>query len=1004
MKLKLYPITGILMLSLIPALGFSQVQGNVFRDLNANGTWDNANPIEPGEYNIKVNAFNAANSLLATTATNPVGHYVFSAAQIPSGTAVRIQFVLPGGNFSAKRTGPNGTNVQFVTAGPSANTVDFALSSKKLLAGDPNPYMATTAATNGNALVGGNGNAGDEDNLMVFPYDLSNDGGPTRRTKNQYLGSVFGMAWQRESRMLFLAAYLKRHVSFGPNGIGAIYKVQVGTDGVPAIPSLLVDVKTIGIDVGNDPRSVALPGDPTQPNTDAGVFAKVGKLGIGDIEISENGRDLYIVNMKLNTIHRINIGNPLKSSITASDVTGTWAIPNAATAGEEFHAMAINIHEGNIFVGGVVSKQVTTAHDIDDTANLRGIVYKLNIGTGVFTPVLTIPFSYRRGFTNTDYRYEFRNNYWSAWQNNGDVSIGGPIRSGLIGSLTGSNATGIYYPQPMISKIQFDVDGSMVLGIRDRFGDQAGYQNLFETGNVTGETYRALSSGEILRAGKTGIVWTLENGGSVTSNGITTTTPGLTPNNPSNFASSFIGETGTPWGGTYGPGGGYYYYNHNFDLTGVPSPFNTAAPYTSHYVKCDGGLAIYPGYNELIMTAIDPMNHAFANGLIKNVNLGVDAGNMSGRMELLTNPGNKATHMGKACALGDVEVLLDAQAVELGNRVWDDLNANGRQDANEPGIAGVIVTLRSFGADGAYKTADDQVWTVTTDANGNYFFDETIVNDNRRPSQWIGVSATNSGILPGFEYRLEVAPGQAVLTGKLLSPANAAGDASIDNDAVYNLTTAEYIVNPGGSTASSAEFENDYNIDFGFTSNNLLLSLKKIELSGGLSNDIVNLTWKTTQELQNKMFVVERSTDGKSFREITNVASKGDGDFQYNSADNISENASPVLYYRVKVIGNNGLITYSSVIKITQKLSNSVVVFNNPFSSSLTLQITADKHSTAEVKVINAIGQTVLSQNQSVNAGVTSITVANANALPSGQYFLDVTAGSLHQQQKVLKQ
>jgi len=35
--------------------------------------------------------------------------------------------------------------------------------------------------------------------------------------------------------------------------------------------------------------------------------------------------------------------------------------------------------------------------------------------------------------------------------------------------------------------------------------------------------------------------------------------------------------------------------------------------------------------------------------------------------------------------------LLDAQAVEIGNRVWNDLNANGIQDANEPGIAGVTV-------------------------------------------------------------------------------------------------------------------------------------------------------------------------------------------------------------------------------------------------------------------------------------------------------------------------
>jgi len=69
---------------------------------------------------------------------------------------------------------------------------------------------------------------------------------------------------------------------------------------------------------------------------------------------------------------------------------------------------------------------------------------------------MRFPITHRRGFTNSDYRYADRNNYWSAWQNNGDISIGGPLRSDLIGSLTGNNATGVYYPQPMLSSIEFD--------------------------------------------------------------------------------------------------------------------------------------------------------------------------------------------------------------------------------------------------------------------------------------------------------------------------------------------------------------------------------------------------------------------------------------------------------------------------------------------------------------------------------------------------------------------
>lgn len=51
----------------------------------------------------------------------------------------------------------------------------------------------------------------------------------------------------------------------------------------------------------------------------------------------------------------------------------------------------------------------------------------------------------------------------------------------------------------------------------------------------------------------------------------------------------------------------------------------------------------------------------------------------------------------------------------IGDKVWNDLNNNGIQDAGEPGVAGVTVTL--YGADGTTVIA-----TTTTDALGNYLF------------------------------------------------------------------------------------------------------------------------------------------------------------------------------------------------------------------------------------------------------------------------------------------
>ncbi|PWZ87610.1 SdrD B-like domain-containing protein, partial [Staphylococcus pseudintermedius] len=57
----------------------------------------------------------------------------------------------------------------------------------------------------------------------------------------------------------------------------------------------------------------------------------------------------------------------------------------------------------------------------------------------------------------------------------------------------------------------------------------------------------------------------------------------------------------------------------------------------------------------------------------------------------------------------------------VGDKVWDDLNKDGIQDDNEPGISDVKVTLKD--ADG------NVVDTRTTDANGSYLFENVKEGD-----------------------------------------------------------------------------------------------------------------------------------------------------------------------------------------------------------------------------------------------------------------------------------
>ncbi|MDF1701423.1 MAG: SdrD B-like domain-containing protein, partial [Planctomycetota bacterium] len=62
-------------------------------------------------------------------------------------------------------------------------------------------------------------------------------------------------------------------------------------------------------------------------------------------------------------------------------------------------------------------------------------------------------------------------------------------------------------------------------------------------------------------------------------------------------------------------------------------------------------------------------------------------------------------------------------AASIGDRLWDDLDGDGVQDAGEPGLGGVDVDLLGPGADGTLGTADDVVLlSTTTAADGTYGF------------------------------------------------------------------------------------------------------------------------------------------------------------------------------------------------------------------------------------------------------------------------------------------
>jgi uncharacterized repeat protein (TIGR01451 family) len=80
-------------------------------------------------------------------------------------------------------------------------------------------------------------------------------------------------------------------------------------------------------------------------------------------------------------------------------------------------------------------------------------------------------------------------------------------------------------------------------------------------------------------------------------------------------------------------------------------------------------------------------------------------------------------------------LIITVESAALGNFVWEDLNADGAQDANEPGIAGVTVNLvRDLNSDGDFLDANELLATKSTDGSGFYKF---------------------TGLTPGLDYQVQ---------------------------------------------------------------------------------------------------------------------------------------------------------------------------------------------------------------------------------------------------------
>lgn len=151
-----------------------------------------------------------------------------------------------------------------------------------------------------------------------------------------------------------------------------------------------------------------------------------------------------------------------------------------------------------------------------------------------------------------------------------------------------------------------------------------------------------------------------------------------------------------------------------------------------------------------------------------------------------------------------------------------------------------------------------------------------------------------------------------------------------------------------------------------------------------------SLQWITEQETGLKRFEVEYSTDATHFTSVATFLPRGALTNTYDYL--FPDNGSAVYYFRIKVISLDGNTIYSPVIAANSlcKRKFEVNINPNPINNSLNVSIEVLQTGIATIRIINTLGQMILSELTSLNKGLNTWSFDKASRLPKGTYQLQL--------------
>jgi hypothetical protein len=161
----------------------------------------------------------------------------------------------------------------------------------------------------------------------------------------------------------------------------------------------------------------------------------------------------------------------------------------------------------------------------------------------------------------------------------------------------------------------------------------------------------------------------------------------------------------------------------------------------------------------------------------------------------------------------------------------------------------------------------------------------------------------------------------------------------------------------------------------------------------GLSTKII---WNTAEENGITSYVVEKSTDGRTFTAIGTVKATNQKTYGFTDAQSTSENS----YYRLKMVEMDGSYKLSYIVSLKSKVSLTITTSPNPVKNALMIQhpkVATDGH----IQIVSANGQMLKDIRLAANAVISNV---DMSGFTSGLYHIVFKSGSDVFSKTVIKQ